>query len=69
MSDEPTVEVTDEEKLYPEEDFEYEGTVNGKEWSAEQTLGHGATIFLETPDDVELTEDEKQAVYDTLWNR
>lgn len=66
---EPTVEITHEEKIYPEEDYEYEGTVNGKEWTAEQSLGMGASIYLDTPDDVELTEDEKQAVYDTLWNR
>lgn len=65
MSD-PDVNITSREKIYPEEDFEYEGTVNGKDWSAKQTLGVGATITLTAPDDVDLTDDEKQAIYDAI---
>lgn len=65
----PTVDIVHEEKIYPEEDFEYEGTVNGKKWSATYSTGMGATIWLETPDGVELSDEEEQAVYDTIWNR
>jgi hypothetical protein len=64
----PKVEITDEEKIYPEEDMKYEGTVNNKPWKAHQTLGHGATIFLQTEDTVELFEEEEQAIYDEIWS-
>jgi hypothetical protein len=68
MSEEPTVNVTRKEKIFPEEDYEFEGTVNGKDWEAKQTMGTGASIFLETDSDVELTDAEENAVYETLWN-
>lgn len=68
MAEEPNVKITYEEKIFPEEDYKFEGTVNGKPWNAKQTMGHGASIFLETDDDVSLTDEEEQAVYDALWN-
>ncbi len=69
MSDNtPTVKITHREKLYPEEEYEYEGVVNGKEWAAHQSLGHGSSILLDAPDGVELTDDEEQAVYDKIWS-
>jgi len=68
MSDNPDVNITKREKIYPEEDYEYEGTVNGKEWSAFQKLGFGATIDIMTPDGVELTKDEQEAIADMIWS-
>lgn len=63
---EPTVNITKREKIYPEEDYDFEGTVNGKAWEAHQTLGMGASIMLDSDED--LTEDEKEAIFDTIWH-
>lgn len=63
---EPTVEITHREKLFPEEDYEYEGTVNGKEWEAFEQMGFGASTSVDAEED--LTEAELDAVFEAIRN-
>lgn len=53
-----------EEKVFPEEDFEYNGTINGKEISGQATTGYTPlrTIYADG-NDKELTAAERAAGY------
>lgn len=63
-----TVKVTDEQRIFPEEDIEYEGTVDGKEWYARRTLGYSPMLTVMTEDNVELTTSERDAVREYLFD-
>lgn len=52
----------DEEKIYPEEDFEYEGEINGKKVEGRFVTGHGPIKSVRAVrDDEELSEAERVA--------
>jgi len=62
------IDITTREKTYPEENFEYEGTVNGKPWSAHQKLGYAPSVMIFTDDDVSLTSNERKEIRDKIWD-
>lgn len=68
MSESPSVTIDRREKIFPQEDFEFEGSVNGKEFTATQVLGHGASVLVDTPRGTNLTTEEEQAVVDYIWD-
>jgi hypothetical protein len=67
MSETPTVNINKRQKTYPEENFEFEGTVNGKLWTAKQKLGFSPTVYIHTNEGIQLTSSEEKAVRDAIW--
>ena len=51
-----------EEKIFPEEDYEYEGEINGKEVEGSAQMGMGATKSIFTADSDEKLTDAEEAV-------
>ena len=67
MTDLTTDDVTvrTEKKVFPEEDYEYTGSVNGKEWTGK--LATGSMGFVEAEGvDKELTSAEQDVVMDAI---
>ena len=60
--EEEVVTELDEEKIYPGEDFEYEGEINGKKVKGRFMTGHGPIKSIRAVrDDEELSEAERVA--------
>lgn len=62
---EHTVEITDETKIFPEEDYEYEGTVNGKEFEATIQYGMAPISHVEGVNE-DLSLEEQDAVMEEV---
>lgn len=60
MSEKHNISVT-ENKVFPEEDYEYEGTINGKEFEGYKETGRMAMESYEGVNE-DLTEEEEEAI-------
>lgn len=64
-----SVEIKHRKKTVPEENMEYEGTVDGKEWFGRYKLGHAPVLGVQAKDQEEpLTKSERSAVRETVFN-
>jgi hypothetical protein len=61
------IEVT-EEKVYPEEDYEYEGEINGKKFEGRKQTGHFPTEHYKGVNE-ELTDEEIEAIREKVKDK
>lgn len=59
------VTVRTEKKVFPEEDYEYTGSVNGKEWTGKLTTGSFGSVTAEGVEE-DLTDEERSVVMDAI---